>query len=1249
MAGESEVENLLSEARIMFEQSEFQRSLELLNKAYAITPCPKVLRKIERVKAYTFPANKENETTDDVTPPSSPVKEVARHLIDRARDAFMSGQLNDALRFLKESYECVPCEKTAAKIRKVQRAVQLSDSSPKSPESAGVALKDTCNHEVKIDDMINRARELFSAGELHDCLRLLQEVQSISPSEAIQRKIDRIKSQITDDKDALQPDPQYSDMVSVADGFLMPSELYEKLYPYQREGVRWLWHLHNNGPGGVLADDMGLGKTVQVIAFLSGLFISRPRRFSALVIMPVSVLVTWEAELKRWAPALRVVVLHDIGRVARLRQLSKVQHQGGIVLTTYGLMASSALDFVIDINANPQFLRSMPASNDLQRVGREFTWNYVILDEAHKIKNPSAKTTKGVLGLTAEHRILLTGTAVQNNLRELWSLYNFTHSGRLLGRLQTFSMEYEKPIARAREKDASRAERVHGQLMAQSLRRLIDPYFLRRTKAEILPSDKDGLHCIPTEHMTHRPDRMPKKTELVVWLYLRDIQERSYRDFLQLDQVKALLVGSDRRSPLMELVILKKLCDHPRLLSADQCTNLNLEMTEAQTEPYTKRILPSASQLADESGKLMFLSLLMNSFLHEKPSECRSPPRTLIFSQSLRFLDMAEKVILDLNNRPENLSQSLMHRVLRLDGRLNKVEQRLEVIRLFERDPSYTVMLLTVQVGGVGLTLTAANRVVILDPSWNPATDAQAVDRAYRIGQKSDVIVYRLLTCGTVEEKIYRRQIFKDSVIRQTTCSGRNKADADPYRYFTRQDLRELFSLTDARISKTQQQLAALHSDDQKWSDESIRPHLLYLTGGEHKNTVFGLSFHDLMFSRVEAQEPVDQETAPATTDYITSRLRAAEHAIARENADAAGLLSHDLATMQVNDNSTARCMPADGIFFVPSKTDSKRPILNRPHLGGPPMPVLNAVPSGVGGTSEPDGIIGTKNSATVDDLLEVNLQDMSISHLDRPPKSSHRMFCGSDGSPASSLSASHRPDSSVDRFSGTGDESNAKGKIGSDVLPLVDDQLISSFQDMSILPKQTSPYPPTSKALPKTPLSCVPSSSSFPLQTCFKEGSLLAPLHRSTPATSTHPRHLQLSITPLSKSNKRASGQASLPKQTSSEVTSTVPHSDFGLDVDDDDEAIHMDITAIVDDRELARTVDMKSVHAILTKSGLLASPECNSYDTGPSGSSGAPSVVVVEDSYCSQDNVIPRELAMSVVNESADVVEIIEDSFVE
>ncbi|KAF6777855.1 hypothetical protein AHF37_03062 [Paragonimus kellicotti] len=317
-------------------------------------------------------------------------------------------------------------------------------------------------------------------------------------------------------KDTLQPDPQYSDMVSVADGFLMPSKLYEKLYPYQREGVRWLWHLHNNGPGGVLADDMGLGKTVQVIAFLSGLFISRPRRFSALVIMPVSVLVTWEAELMRWAPALRVVVLHDIGRVARLRQLSKVQHQGGIVLTTYGLIASSPLDFTVDINANPQFLRSVPRGNDLQRVGREFTWNYVILDEAHKIKNPSAKTTKGVLSLTAKHRILLTGTAVQNNLRELWSLYNCTHSGRLLGRLQTFSVEYEKPITRAREKDASRAERVHGQLMAQSLRRLIDPYFLRRTKAEILPPDKDGLHCIPTDHMVHRPDRMPKKTELVV-------------------------------------------------------------------------------------------------------------------------------------------------------------------------------------------------------------------------------------------------------------------------------------------------------------------------------------------------------------------------------------------------------------------------------------------------------------------------------------------------------------------------------------------------------------------------------------------------------------------------------------------------------------------------------------------------------------------------------------------------------------
>lgn len=271
---------------------------------------------------------------------------------------------------------------------------------------------------------------------------------------------------------------------------------------------------------------------------------------------------------------------------------------------------------------------------------------------------------------------------------------------------------------------------------------------------------------------------------------------------------------------------IKKLCDHPRLLSATAIAKLGLEESSPENEQNENTEADTGSianvpddTLISESGKLVFLFALLERLREEGH-------RTLVFTHYRKVLDISERI---LGNRG--------FKVMRLDGTITQLAEREKRITKFQTDKSYSVFLLTTQVGGVGITLTAANRVVIYDPSWNPATDAQAVDRAYRIGQTENVVIYRLITCGTVEEKIYRRQVFKDSLIRQNTGDKKN-----PFRYFSKQELKELFTLEDPRSSSTQMQLQAMHSRHRR-TDPELDQHIAHL----HAMEMFGISDHDLM------------------------------------------------------------------------------------------------------------------------------------------------------------------------------------------------------------------------------------------------------------------------------------------------------------------------------------------------------------------------------------------------------------------
>uniref|UniRef100_A0A8C6K1Y3 DNA excision repair protein ERCC-6-like n=1 Tax=Melopsittacus undulatus TaxID=13146 RepID=A0A8C6K1Y3_MELUD len=694
------------------------------------------------------------------------------------------------------------------------------------------------------EELVTGAKAAAGDGQLVEALRLFRLAAAIRPSEKLQGRIQRVEEVLAEVVQHGEEEPKEDEgFVNVcSSGLLIYGEMHEKLFQHQREGVAFLYRLHREGkPGGILADDMGLGKTIQVIAFLSGMFDAELTRH-VLLIMPTTLVSSWLAEFARWTPGLRVKEFHGTSKTERARNLERVQSKNGIIITSYQMLIN-----------NWKQLAS--------RHEQEFVWDYIILDEAHKIKCPSNKTTKCVYAIPARHRLLLTGTPLQNNLREMWSLFDFACQGSLLGTAKTFKMEYENPITRAREKDATLGEKALGLKMSENLMTIIKPYFLRRTKEDI------KINCTnrsdaplpegPNENSAPVMPSLTRKNDFVVWVYLAAVQEEIYKNFLSLDHVKEVLMTT--RSPLAELTVLKKLCDHPRLLSARACVQLGLEEQEPGGEAgmlagTSKIDHLSAETLIQESGKMLFLVGLLERLREEGH-------QTLVFSQSRKMLDIIERVL-----------SCRQFRIMRIDGTVTHLLEREKRISTFQSNRDYSVFLLTTQVGGVGITLTAASRVVIFDPSWNPATDAQAVDRAYRIGQKENVVIYRLITCGTVEEKIYRRQVFKDSLIRQTTGDKKN-----PFRYFSKQELRELFTLEDTRTSATQIQLQSLHAT-QRQTDLQLDEHIAYL----HSLDMFGISDHDLIHTRETAHE--EQVESEEAHQYIQQRVQKAHELVQLES-----------------------------------------------------------------------------------------------------------------------------------------------------------------------------------------------------------------------------------------------------------------------------------------------------------------------------------------------------------------------------
>ncbi len=540
-----------------------------------------------------------------------------------------------------------------------------------------------------------------------------------------------------DEKEWFKPSPDAPDHHYEND-LKLPGDIYPALFDYQKTGVQWLGELYAQQVGGIIGDEMGLGKTIQIISFLAGLHYSKKLTKPIIVVAPATVLRQWVNEFHRWWPPLRVSILHTSGsgmlnvrnehrmedyeepfrgrqdkKPSKSHKLAKgivdrVVEHGHVLVTTYAGLQTYG-DILIPID-----------------------WGYAVLDEGHKIRNPNTAITIYCKELRTANRIILSGTPMQNNLVELWSLFDFVYPMRL-GTLVNFRNQFEVPIKIGGYANATNLQIMTATQCAETLKDAISPYLLQRLKADVAAD-------------------LPKKSEQVLFCKLTKPQREAYEMFLNSDDMTSIL--NRTRQALYGIDILRKICNHPDLLDP-----------RLRSKPGYRWGNPN------KSGKMQVVKALLEMWK-------KTGDKALLFSQGVQMLNVIEEFVKSLGG----------FKYLRMDGSTN-IKDRQSMVDRFNNDPDLHVFLLTTKVGGLGVNLTGANRVIIFDPDWNPSTDVQARERAWRLGQKKEVTIYRLMTAGTIEEKIYHRQIFKQFL------ADKILKDPKQRQTFHMKDLYDLFTL----------------------------------------------------------------------------------------------------------------------------------------------------------------------------------------------------------------------------------------------------------------------------------------------------------------------------------------------------------------------------------------------------------------------------------------------------------------------
>ncbi|MGV3541412.1 MAG: SNF2-related protein [Rufibacter sp.] len=467
----------------------------------------------------------------------------------------------------------------------------------------------------------------------------------------------------------------------------LPAGFKGELRPYQKAGYNWLHFVQEFHFGGCLADDMGLGKTIQTLAMLQHRK-ENGAQSASLLVMPTSLIYNWLAEAQKFTPQLRILTYTG---TYRTKSVSQFKHYD-LILTSYGIVR---LDHEL-----------------LQK----YVFDYVILDESQAIKNPNSNTSISIRELKSKHRLILTGTPVENSTLDLWSQMSFINPG-LLGTQNFFKKEFLKPIEKL--KDEHKTRRLHA---------LIKPFILRRHKSQVA-----------TE--------LPAKIEHITFCKMTEEQEHAYEETKSYYRNKILKTieeqgaGKSQFMLLQGLMKLRQIANHP--LMAD----------------------PNSTAESGKLGEVLRLTKNVVSKGH----------KVLIFSQFVKHLDIVRAA---LDERKIKYAY--------LDG---STKDRQAQVNNFQNDPNLPVFLISLKAGGVGLNLTAADYVFILDPWWNPAVEAQAVDRAHRIGQQNTVFTYKFITKNSVEEKILALQGKKIQLV-----SDLISTDEAVIKRLTKEDIESLLS-----------------------------------------------------------------------------------------------------------------------------------------------------------------------------------------------------------------------------------------------------------------------------------------------------------------------------------------------------------------------------------------------------------------------------------------------------------------------
>jgi len=525
--------------------------------------------------------------------------------------------------------------------------------------------------------------------------------------------------------------------------------LSKVLRPHQREGVKFMYdcvtgtQIEDNY-GCIMADEMGLGKTLQCVALMWTMLKQSPECCplvtKVIIVCPSSLVKNWHNELAKWLGNRISAMAVDSGTKSEIdRNLVHYMQQHG-----------RRTQFPVLIISYETF-RLHAAVLHKGEVGM------VICDEGHRLKNSENQTYQALTKLNAKRRILLSGTPIQNDLLEYFSLLHFVNKG-ILGTAQEFKKRFETPILRGRDADSTDDDHRKGKEKLQELLAIVNRCIIRRTQALL------------TKYL-------PVKIEHVICISLSAAQRALYQAF-----VSSMLARSDANkntfSSLAAITSLKKLCNHPDLVYAkcvERAEGFKNSLQYYPEDYSTKVVKPELS------GKVLVLDTLLALV------KMTTTDKVVLVSNYTQTLDLFEKLCRQRN-----------YQHVRLDGSMS-IKKRAKVVERFN-DPTSPefIFMLSSKAGGCGLNLIGANRLVMFDPDWNPANDDQAMARCWRDGQKKQCYIYRLIATGTIEEKIFQRQTHKKAL---SSCVIDNGTDVE--RHFSLGELRELFHLNEDTSSDT--------------------------------------------------------------------------------------------------------------------------------------------------------------------------------------------------------------------------------------------------------------------------------------------------------------------------------------------------------------------------------------------------------------------------------------------------------------